>query len=151
MIAMITTQLDAPPEKVWALMKRKRTFLYVVRGLLGLPDAGAWPEEHREGLEVSGRLWLFHLVPAWKHEIRVVSVDEGKRELRTEERGGFVDAWDHLLKVEPLPGRRSRYTDEIEMDAGALTPAVWAFAHLFYRYRQARWRALAGVLADLPG
>lgn len=128
--------MDTPPEKVWALLKRKRTFLYVTRRMMGVPAARAWPVEQREGLAVRGRLWFFHLVPAWEHDIRIVSVDEDRRELRTEVPGGFVKAWNHLLKTEPLPNGRSRYTDEIGVDAGALTPVVWALAHLFYRYRQ---------------
>lgn len=147
MIARITTELDAPPRKVWALLKRKRTFLYVTRGMVSVPAARAWPEEQREGLKVRGRLWFFHLVPGWEHEIRVVSVDEDRRELRTKERGGFVEVWNHLLKVESLSEERSRYTDEIEIDAGVSTPVVWAFAHLFYRYRQARWRVLAKAIS----
>lgn len=146
MIVRVTTELDAPADKVWALLKRKQTLLYVTRGLLGVPDAGEWPEEHREGIEVRGRLWFFHAVPGWEHEIRVESVDEDRLEVRTREGGGPVKTWNHLLKVEPLPGGRSRYTDEIEIRAGSMTPVVWAFAQLFYRYRQARWRSLARVL-----
>jgi len=42
---------------------------------------------------------------------------------------------------------RSHYTDEIDIGAGALTPFVWAYAHLLYRYRQWRWRRLARTLA----
>ncbi len=40
-------------------------------------------------------------------------------------------------------GSRSRYSDVIDIDAGILTPLVWGFAHLFYHYRQMRWRKLA--------
>ncbi len=34
------------------------------------------------------------------------------------------------------------YTDEIEIKAGMLTPAIWIFARLFYRHRQKRWKML---------
>lgn len=146
MIVRVTTELDAPAQKVWELLKRKQTFLYVTRGVMSIPDAKDWPEEQREGLKMRGRLRFFHLVPGWEHEICVDSVDEDRREVRTTERGGFVKAWNHLLKVEPFSEERSRYTDEIEIDAGVLTPMVWAFAHLFYRYRQARWRSLAKLI-----
>lgn len=146
MIAKITTELAAPAQKVWKLLKRKQTFLYVTRGVMSIPDAKAWPEEQREGLKMRGRLRFFHLFPGWEHEICVESVDEERCEVRTTERGGFVQVWNHLLKVEPLSEERSRYTDEIEIDAGAFTLIVWAFAHLFYRYRQARWRSLAKML-----
>ncbi|MGF1471249.1 MAG: hypothetical protein ACFB50_05825 [Rubrobacteraceae bacterium] len=146
MIARISTELDAPAREVWALLKRKQTFLYVTRGVMGVPAAKAWPEEHREGLKVRGRIWFFHAIPGWRHEIRVVSVDKERREIRTRERGGFVEVWNHLLKVEALSEESSLYTDEVEIEAGMLTPVVWAVAHLFYRYRQARWRSLAKVI-----
>lgn len=43
-------------------------------------------------------------------------------------------------------GPGTRYLDEIEIEieieGGRLTPLFAAFAHVFYRYRQARWRRL---------
>jgi ligand-binding SRPBCC domain-containing protein len=149
MIARVGTELDAPADEVWALVRRKETLLYVTRGLMGWPDAGAWPEEWREGEEVVGRIRFFHILPGWEHTIRTISVDDHRRELRTEERGGFVRRWDHLLKAEPLSGGRTRYSDEIAIEAGALTPVVWASAHVFYRYRQMRWKGMARLLAGL--
>jgi hypothetical protein len=63
---------------------------------------------------------------------------------------GLVELFEeHLLKVEPLADDPRLYTDEIRIRAGAFTPMVWAIVHLFCRYRQARWRSLARVLADL--
>lgn len=50
--------------------------------------------------------------------------------------------WRHTLTVQPLSPTGSRYTDVIELDAGVLSAPVWLYAHVFYRYRQARWRAL---------
>ena len=64
----------------------------------------------------------------------------------TNERGGPVRMWNHRIKVEPLSERRCLYTDELELRAGVLTAFVWLIAHLFYRYRQMRWRNLAQVL-----
>ncbi len=146
MIARISTDLDAPAGRVWALLRRKETLLYVTRGLMRFSGAERWPEEWREDKEAVGRIWLFHVIPGWRHRIRLVSAAEERHELRTEERGGPVEVWNHRLQVTPLSSGHSRYTDEIEIRAGALTPVVWAFAHVFYRYRQARWRALAKVL-----
>jgi len=34
------------------------------------------------------------------------------------------------------------YTDEIEIQAGWLTPVIWLFAHIFYRHRQRRWKVM---------
>jgi hypothetical protein len=48
------------------------------------------------------------------------------------------------IEIDPLAGDagRCRYSDEIEVRAGALPPLVWLYAQLFYRYRQRRWRRL---------
>jgi hypothetical protein len=45
------------------------------------------------------------------------------------------------------PTTSCEYTDEIEIDAGILTPAVRLFATGLFALRQARWRQLAAVLA----
>jgi hypothetical protein len=148
MLARISTELDALASVVWAALKRKATFLHVTRGMLGFVGSGGWPDEFEEGQRESTRMLFFGLIPApWMHELRIVRVDDGAREMRSNEGSGPVRVWNHTLLVEPLPGGRSRYTDEIEIKAGPLTPVVWAFARLFYRYRQARWRGLARLLS----
>lgn len=146
MMVRVSTELEFGADRVWTLLKRTETLLFVTGGLLGLPDAKRWPVEWREGEEASSRLLFLHLIPAWQHSIRVVRVDEDRRELLTHERGGPIETWNHRLSVEPLADGRSRYTDEIEVGAGPLTPLVWILANLFYRYRQSRWHALAKVI-----
>ena len=63
------------------------------------------------------------------------------------EHGGPVTAWDHRLTFEPTSPTSCRYTDAVDIRAGVITPLVALYAHFIYRYRQARWRALAPVLA----
>ncbi|QIN85355.1 hypothetical protein GBA63_21810 (plasmid) [Rubrobacter tropicus] len=92
-------------------------------------------------------MFFFHLIPTPEHHIFVVNVDEEKREALTNEHGGAVRTWNHRIKVEPVSEKRYLYTDEVEIRAGALTPLIWLFAQLYYRYRQMRWRGLARVLA----
>ena len=96
------------------------------------------------------QLLFFDRIPAWWHEIRIVRLDDTEREIVTAEHGGSVKRWDHRITVDERGPWRSHYTDEIEIGAGPLTPFVWAYAHLFYRYRQWRWRRLARTLADQP-
>jgi hypothetical protein len=147
MIARVSTVLDASPPAAWEAVKRLDTFRYVTRGVLGYRAPDGTPDDLREGMVVRGRLYFFHVLPAWSHEIRVVRVDEDAREILTSENGGPVKNWGHLILVEPGPQPgRCRYTDEIDIRAGVLTPLVWAYAHVFYRYRQARWRRLARTL-----
>jgi ligand-binding SRPBCC domain-containing protein len=148
MMVTVSTELDAPAEVVWSALKRKASFLHVTRGFMGFPDAQEWPREWRQGDEACTRLRFLHLIPGWEHRVRVVRVDEDERELVSNESGGPVERWNHVLKVKPISENRSLYTDEIEIRAGLLTPLAWVFAHVLYRYRQMRWRELARVLAD---
>jgi len=96
------------------------------------------------------RLMLFGLVPAWRHKITIVRLDDAGREILTSEQGGALRTWNHHITVDERGPYRSRYTDEIEIGAGALTPFMWAYAHLFFRYRQWRWRRLARRIAAQP-
>jgi hypothetical protein len=80
---------------------------------------------------------------AWRHRLLVVEVDPTRRLLRSRESGGPVSAWNHDIWLEPAGPAACRYTDRVEIAAGAWTPLIWAFAQVFYRYRQARWRRLA--------
>jgi hypothetical protein len=142
-IVRVSTDLDISADLAWETVKKPETFLYVVRGVMGVRQLDDVPEDWGEGLAVRVRLFFFHVIPAWKHEIRIVRIDEAAREIYTNERGGPVRHWNHLIKIEPGSAERCRYTDEIEIRAGPLTPLVGLFSHGFYRYRQHRWRKLA--------
>lgn len=93
------------------------------------------------------RLYLFGVIPLWRHTVRVIEGDEAKGEACTEEHGGPLRRWRHRLTAEPVDGNSCRYTDEVDIDAGWLTPVAAATARRFYRYRHRRWRAPCRVLA----
>lgn len=67
------------------------------------------------------------------------------------EGSGFISTWNHIIRIEAGKGACCRYTDEIEIRDGLLTPAVWLYAHLFYRYHQMRWRGLARRINESTG
>lgn len=144
MIVTVQTTLDAPPDAVWAAVKTSSAFRYVTRGFMGYSGADRFPAQWQEGATVHTRIWFFHIIPApWMHQLRIERVDDPRREIRSREHGGFITTWDHLIRVEETAGGRTRYIDQIEIRAGMLTPLVGLFAHIFYRYRQARWHKLA--------
>ena len=147
MIVKVSTLLETTADLAWRAVKRPATLLHVTRGLLGFPGLRRMPEEWRPGDRVRTRLVFFHVLPGWEHELGVAGVDEARHEIRSAEHGGPVRTWNHRIAVEPLSATRCRYTDEIDIRAGWLTPAVWLFAQVFYRYRQMRWRRLARSLS----
>jgi hypothetical protein len=147
----VSTELPTDADRVWAAMKQPATFLYVTRGLFGMPALAGRSEPVRAGEAGSGWLFAFHVVPAYRHTIEVVAVDEETRTLRTHEHGGVLRRWDHVLHAEPVSdggagatgtGPRCRYSDTVTIDAGRLTGVVAAMAVGIYRYRQRRWHRL---------
>ncbi len=146
MKATIRTELHCAAEKVWRNLLKRDTFLYITRGMLGFQGSERWPEGFREGMQLDTRLFLFHVIPGWRHTLRVIKVDDEQMELTSEEGGGIVRQWDHRISVQSRSAARCQYTDEIEIHAGWLTAVIWIFAHVFYRYRQLRWRRLARTL-----
>ncbi|MBI5589142.1 MAG: hypothetical protein HY881_01535 [Deltaproteobacteria bacterium] len=70
------------------------------------------------------------------------------RQLRDNGHSRLIRTWDHRVMVEPLGYGRCRYTDEIHVQAGLLTPFIWMFAWIFYRHRQRRWKKLIAAGFD---
>jgi hypothetical protein len=116
-----------------------------VRGVLAVD--GDLPDEWRLGARHELRLRAFGLIPLWRHRLRIVRLDRESGEALTNEGGGPLTAWNHRIRVEGAEGGRTRYTDEVEVRSGPLTPLSWAIAHAVFAYRQARFRALARGLA----
>ncbi|REK12989.1 MAG: hypothetical protein DWQ37_10205 [Planctomycetota bacterium] len=143
MLLELTTSLDAPLELAWQAVKKPDTFRYVTGGLLSVSESEPWPERWGVGESFQGRLYLLGVVPAWRHCITIVELDETRHLIRTEEHGGPLRGWNHLLHFEAAPNGRCRYTDRVQVRAGLLTLPIWLFAQGFFRYRQFRWRKLA--------
>ena len=141
----LSTFLDAPPEKVWEEVNRPALLRYVARPLLAFEptDPPAFPERWEER-EYRVRMKQFGVVPVGWQVIGIERPEpEGSaRVLRDNGRGTLARRWDHLITVESAGPGRTRYTDRLEVEAGPLTPFVWAFARAFYAHRQRRWRRL---------
>ncbi|OBK51839.1 hypothetical protein [Mycobacterium kubicae] len=138
----VETILPTSADRVWSAMLSPATFLYVCKGLFGFPALAGRTEALRLGERGTGWLFAFHAIPAYRHTIEVVEVDEASGTIRTREHGGVLKAWNHTLHVEPLGHESCRYSDTVDIDAGSMTGAVVALANGIYRYRQRRWRKL---------
>ncbi|MFB9832935.1 hypothetical protein [Actinoallomurus acaciae] len=142
--------LPLPADQVWLLMLRPATMLYVLRGLLDFP---ALRDRHRrivEGESGTGRIRLFHLVPFARWSIHVHTVEPGSRVIATEECGAMFRRWAHTLRVEPIDATTCRYTDTVEVDAGALTPVAVPVVRAIFWHRHRRWRRLTTTIASIP-
>lgn len=138
----LETILPTSAERVWYAMQSPVTFLYVCRGLFGVPALAGRAEPLRPGER--GTAWGFalHLVPAYRHTIEVIDVDEPTQTIRTHEHGGVLRAWNHTLKVVAIDETTCLYSDTVDIDAGRVTAFVAVLAIGIFRYRQRRWRKL---------
>ena len=147
----VTTHLPLPPDKVWALLLRPQTLVQVSAPLLSFtPRAGPLPEQWQPG-EYQLGVKLFGLVPL---DDQIIGIefppqtgpgftlrDNGRACARDGGPGGLISRWDHTMLVEPAGGG-TRYTDRVQVEAGALTPLAALFARTLYRHRQKNWRRL---------
>src|SRR5690606_24160856 len=140
----LTTALAARPERVWAEVQTSRLLQHVAAPLvrfrainpIELPEA--WADASYEV-----QVLVFGWLSAGRQLVRISRSESGTaRVLRDDGSGQLARVWNHTIRVEPSPGGGTRYTDIVEVQAGVLTPFVWAFAQMFYRHRQRRWRAL---------
>ncbi|OBJ96061.1 hypothetical protein A5638_18900 [Mycolicibacterium fortuitum] len=138
----VETILPADTARVWQAMQQVPTFLYVCRGLFGVPALAGRTEPFQAGDRGTGWLFAFHVIPAYRHTIEVLDVDDTTRTIRTHEYGGVLRSWDHTLHVEAVTGHSCRYSDTVEIDAGRLTFVVTVLARGIYAYRHRRWRKL---------
>lgn len=143
----VRSTLDAPADVVWSAVKTPHAFVHVARGMLRFPAAERLDRPWQVGDDIAGWTLLFGFVPFSKHRLTIESIDDDRRELVSDERGGAIRTWRHELIVTEIDGDRSGYEDRIQIDAGPLTTVVAAYAAVFYRYRQRRWRSLASLLA----
>jgi hypothetical protein len=145
----VSTLLDAEPGAVWEELQRPALLEYVASPLVVFDpvDPRSFPEQWgADEYEVAMR--LFGVVPLGRQTIRVSTVratdTEGEQfyQLRDDGSGRLVPVWDHRISVRETADGKTVYTDEIEVEAGVLTPLVWLFATLFYCHRQRRWQKL---------
>lgn len=138
----LETELPTTADRVWFAMQSPATFLYVCRGLFGIPALAGRTEPLRPGERGTAWLWAFHCIPAYRHTIEVIEIDATTGTARTHEHGGIVTTWNHTLQVVAITDQTCRYTDTIEIEAGHATALVAAIATRIFRYRQRRWHRL---------
>src|SRR6202161_3087980 len=114
----LATTLPTSADRVWRAMQSPVTFLYVCKGLFAVPALSGRAEPLRAGERGTGWLFAFHVVPAYRHTIEVIDVDEPTQTIRTHEHGGVLRVWNHTLKVQPIDESTCRYSDTVDIDAG---------------------------------
>lgn len=152
----VASVFDAPAERIWEEVRTTRLLRHVAWPLIVfapidppvLPET--WPEgRHRVamrafGILPLGRQWIVTSMP------RPDEHGRGVYRIRDQGSGDLISVWDHRIVIRARADGRTDYRDEVTVRAGLLTPFVWLFAHVFYRYRQRRWRRLVAARFHYP-
>ncbi len=142
----ITTTLWTDKDNLWAEIEKVSSLLYVASPIIIFkPQKGcSLPERWQTGIEYCFNLLLLGFIPLGRHYITLVKIDRNTNIIKSHEHSRIINLWVHTITIKENSTDDIDYTDEVEIDAGVFTLPVWLFSHLFYRYRQYRWRIFFG-------
>lgn len=141
----ISTVLDCPKERVWQEVQRSALLEYIAAPLVRFAplQPSRLPETWDEGC-YQVRMKIFGWFSFGNHWV-VISKPQAKDgifQIRDNGYGDHIAKWDHWITIQDTPAGKTLYTDQVDIEAGLLTPLIWLFSQVFYRHRQQRWRML---------
>lgn len=142
---LVETDLNCSAARAWAEVQKPELLVHVASPVLVfIPRAPTeFPPAGLDG-EFVVSMKLFGLLPLGRQTIRVSrhADPDGSFHLRDDGFSDVIRKWDHRISLTPLSECLCHYTDTIDIEAGLLTPVVFCFAFVFFRWRQHRWRQL---------
>lgn len=142
---LISHDYAVPAPALWAIVTDYDALAEVMQGVVefeGLP-----PGRTKTGQSFEVMVSLFGKLPQQPYQMDVLESSDKAMLLRSSERGAGVKRWLHTLTVVPTPSG-CRLVDQIEIDAGFLTPLFALWARYLYRARhKPRLRMLAEAKA----
>ena len=139
----VSSVFDAAPSDVEGYLHTPALLRFIAWPLLMFTsrEPGGFPPLWAQGKH-RVFMWCLGFIPLGPQTIDISwgRDAEGNFWIRDDGKGLVVRRWDHRIAVAPASGGKTLYTDEVEIGAGLLTPLVWAFAAVFYRWRQRRWK-----------
>lgn len=143
MKVLVKSKLNSSAAIVWDLTERSSTLVKIAWPMVRfVPANDPFPEKWIEGAAIYLRSYIFGLIPVGTRRIFFEKIDKSSMQLQSRESDPLTKQWDHLISVVPINETSCIYSDEVEIDAGVLTPLVWLWANWFYRHRQSRWNKL---------
>jgi hypothetical protein len=144
MLARISTRLACTEAELWRKIIEPRSLQFVASPILSFVpvEAGVLDGEWQVGRAYPLKLYFLKFIPLGRHIIRLVKIDKDQNTISSRESGLLAPVWNHNISFQEVAPGALSYTDEIEIQAGWLTPLIWLFAHVFYRHRQRRWKVL---------
>lgn len=136
----ITTAIQVDEDNMWTEVEKVSSLMHIASPIIIFrpSERGSLPEKWQTGIEYSFNLLLLGVIPLGKHYITLIEAD--KNRITSHEHSKIINLWIHTITFKKNSTGGIDYTDQIEISAGILTLPVWLFSHIFYRYRQYRWR-----------
>jgi len=128
----LTHNYATDPDTLWQKVTDYTCLAKVMEGIIafeGLPSGRTFTGQKCEVM-----VSLFGKLPAQPYTMEILECDDDARILRSSEKGAGVKSWHHRLTVQSTP-EGARLTDQIEIDAGLLTPLFAIWARYLYRAR----------------
>lgn len=130
-------------EQVWVLLKQVATLHYVAKPVVTFKaiSPNVFPAEWIEADFETG-LILLGFIPFGRHHIVIEipqPIADDKKVLIDNGYGALISEWKHTITLVKKSESHTMYSDEVMIRAGVLTPFVWTFAWLFYRWRKRNW------------
>lgn len=128
----------------WEKLKDPMSLYFVALPIIsfdGIADA-THGENWKEGETYQLSMRYFGRIPAGTQTVTMVTIDDTRRRIVTDESGGVAKKWIHTMELIAPHGDWVHYHDTLEIEAGIKTPFLWLFAQIFYRHRQRRWSEL---------
>lgn len=121
-----------PASRLWALATDYCALSEVMKGIASFDGLPAGKAETGQTLNIM--VSLFGKLPAQPYFMEILECDDARMVMRSSERGAGVKVWRHTLTVAETQSG-SRLIDQIEIDAGLLTPIFGLWAKYLYGAR----------------
>lgn len=141
---VVTSEYPVPAKTLWELIIDGDKFEEIMAGLVtfdGMPSGNIYKGQHIV-VDVS----LFGKLPKQKYEMTLTAFDNDKMRFHSSEKGAGVKSWEHTCTVAPTESG-CMLRDQIEIDAGMMTPLFAMWAKYLYNARHKPRLRLLGLSA----
>lgn len=143
MRVLLKLELDCAADAAWRAIRSPDVFRAVSAPFTTFDslEPGGFPDSWPEGSHlVRGKAFGLAAIGEQTIDLTFQEHPHGVRTVRDTGRGmsgplTLVTRWDHTMAVSALPGARTLYRDQLIVEAGLLTPLLWAGFWAFWQWR----------------
>lgn len=133
-----TSVFSAKQSNIFGLLQRFDTLAYIAKPYAIFKNIDGQTELVWEvGKSFSFDFKMFGFISLGVHIINVKEFNIDN--IYTNEGNPFCPIWNHRIILKEIAGRKTEYTDEVEIEAGWKTPFIYLWAKAFYSHRQKKW------------